>query len=169
MTDPLPTDPRLVERFSRVLIGAVVVVSDAGGRLIFVRQPRGPFAGSWLLPGGGLELDEDALTGARRETLEETGVDVGDLRFLGTFEVLGNWDHGPYHFVLMAFAGHARTDLSEHGPGEDEGEICWARPEEVDIHPTVMMVLNQAGQAEFSDEEIQRRLGAAGLTMVRYG
>ena len=57
MTDPLPTDPRLIDRFSRVLIGAVVVVADARGSLIFVRQPRGPFAGSWLLPGGGLELD----------------------------------------------------------------------------------------------------------------
>lgn len=169
MIDPLPTDPRLVERFSRVLIGAVVVVSDTRGRLIFVRQPRGPFAGSWLLPGGGLELAEDALTAARRETLEETGVDVADLRFLGTFEVLGSWAHGPYHFVLLAFAGHAPADLAEHGPGDDEGEMCWALPGEVEIHPTVMMVLNQAGLADFSDGEIRRRLDAAGLTMVRYG
>jgi 8-oxo-dGTP diphosphatase len=169
LTDPLPTDPRLVERFSRVLIGAVVVVSDDRGRLVFVRQPRGPFAGSWLLPGGGLELDEDARTGARRETLEETGVDVRDLRFVGTFEVLGSWGYGPYHFVLMAFAGHAPADLAEHGPGEGEGEMCWARPDEIDVHPTVMMVLNRAGEAEYSESEVQQRLDAAGLTMVRYG
>jgi 8-oxo-dGTP diphosphatase len=169
LTDPLPTDPRLIERFSRVLIGAVVVVSDDCGRVIFVRQPRGPFAGSWLLPGGGLELDEDALTGARRETLEETGVAVQDLHFLGTFEVLGSWGHGPYHFVLLAFAGHAPADLAEHGPGEDEGEMCWARPHEVEIHPTVMMVLNKAGQTDYSSAEIKQRLDAAGLSMVPYG
>ncbi|MFN0071217.1 MAG: NUDIX hydrolase [Chloroflexota bacterium] len=169
MIDPLPTDPRLIERFSKVLIGAVVVVSDAEGQVIFVRQPRGPFAGAWLLPGGGLELDEDALSGARRETLEETGVNVQDLRFLGTFEVLGNWGHGPYHFVLMAFAGDAPDGLAEHAPGEDEGEIRWARPRDLDIHPTVMMVLNQAGVSAYPETEIQDRLGLAGLSMVRYG
>ena len=168
MSDPLPTDPRLIERFSRVLIGAVVVVSDAEGRLIFVRQPRGPFAGSWLLPGGGLELDEDALTGAQRETLEETGVDVADLRFLGTFEVLGNWGHGPYHFVLLAFAGRAPVDRAARAPGEDEGEMCWARPSELNMHPTVMMVLNKAGVSDFSDGEIRERLAAAGLMMNQY-
>jgi hypothetical protein len=71
--------------------------------------------------------------------------------------------------VLLAFAGHAPADLTEHGPGEDEGEICWARPDDIEMHPTVMMVLNAAGQAEFSDGEIRGRLAAAGLTMVRYG
>ena len=152
-----------------MLIGAVVVVADARGRLSFVRQPRGPFAGSWLLPGGGLELDEDALSGARRETLEETGVDVKDLQFLGTFEVLGSWEHGPFHFVLLAFAGHAPADLAEHGPGEDEGEMCWAPPGDLQVHPTVMMVLNQAGYTDFPAREIQRQLEAAGLSMVRYG
>src|SRR5215212_973685 len=169
MTDPLPTDPRLIDRFSRVLIGAVVVVADAAGRLIFVRQPRGPFAGSWLLPGGGLEVDEDALTGARRETLEETGVDVRDLQFLATFEVLGTWEHGRYHFVLLAFAGHAPVDLAEHGPGEDEGEMCWSPPGDLQIHPTVMMVLNEAGHTDFSAGEIEVRLDAVGLSMARYG
>jgi len=169
MTDPLPTDPRLIERFSRVLIGAVVVVSDAEGQVIFVRQPRGPFAGSWLLPGGGLELEEDALTGAGRETLEETGVDVRDLKYLGTFEVLGNWGHGPYHFVLLAFAGSAPVDLAEHGPGEDEGEMCWAKPDQLAIHPTVMMVLNQARKAAYPAEVIERALKESGLSMVRYG
>jgi 8-oxo-dGTP diphosphatase len=169
MSDPLPTDPRLIDRFSRVLIGAVVVVADAAGRLIFVRQPRGPFAGSWLLPGGGLEVDEDALTGARRETLEETGVDVKDLEFLATFEVLGNWEHGPFHFVLLAFAGHAPVDLAEHRPGENEGEMCWSQPGDLQIHPTVMMVLNQAGYTRFSPSEIEGRLHSVGLSMVRYG
>lgn len=168
MADGLPTDPRLIERFSRVLIGAVVVVADAAGQVIFVQQPRGPFAGAWLLPGGGLEVDEDARAAARRETREETGVDVPELRYLGTFEVLGTWGHGPYHFVLMAFAGQAPHDLAEHGPGEDEGAICWANPTTLDIHPTVMMVLNAAGVTSFSADFVQAKLEAAGLAMVRY-
>ena len=33
MSDPLPTDPRLIDRFSRVLIGAVVVVAGMEGAL----------------------------------------------------------------------------------------------------------------------------------------
>src|SRR5215212_4895662 len=105
MTESSTVEQRLIDRFSRVLIGAVTVVSEDQGRVIFIRQPRGPFAGSWLLPGGGLELDETAIDAARRETLEETGVSVPQLDFVGTYEVLGRWEYGAFHFLLMAFAG----------------------------------------------------------------
>lgn len=159
---------RLVERFSRVLIGAVAIVSDDDGRVIFIRQPRGPFAGSWLLPGGGLELGEDALDAARRETLEETGVAVRELGYVGTYEVLGAWPYGPFHFILLAFAGRASSDPPGHGPGEDEGEMCWARPTDLDLHPTDLMMLNDAGVAEYTHDEIRRALDDGDLRMVRY-
>ena len=168
MTLGAPIDSRLVERFSRVLIGAVVIVSDELGRVAFIRQPRGPFAGAWLLPGGGLEIDEDAGQAASRETLEETGVTVSDLRYVGTYEVLGAWEPGPFHFVLLAFLGRAAADALGDGPGDGEGEMCWARPDELELHPTDLMMLTDAGAAAYPDSVVQARLTAERLRMIRY-
>jgi len=50
----------------------VIVLSE--GRIIML-PPLGAEDG-WLLPGGGLERDESLFECARREVLEETGIDV---------------------------------------------------------------------------------------------
>lgn len=55
---------------------AIVVLTDRAGRVLM--QHRGPDAGvepgRWTPPGGHLEPGEDAMTAARRELLEETGL-----------------------------------------------------------------------------------------------
>ncbi|MBN1668492.1 MAG: NUDIX domain-containing protein [Anaerolineales bacterium] len=61
---------------------ASVVLRDAQGRILL--QLRNDF-GSWGLPGGALELGEDILTCARRELLEETGLQAGDLTLVGLY------------------------------------------------------------------------------------
>jgi ADP-ribose pyrophosphatase YjhB (NUDIX family) len=53
--------------------GALVV---DGGRVLLVKRAIEPFLGCWDLPGGFLEADEHPADGARREVLEETGLEV---------------------------------------------------------------------------------------------
>ena len=69
----------LIERQS-----ARVVILDAAGRVLLLRwqhpDARGKAAGDrddgvwWITPGGGLEPDEDYVTGAVREVYEEVGL-----------------------------------------------------------------------------------------------
>ena len=75
---------------------ARVLLVDPGDRVLLFRggDPARPDAGTWwFTPGGGLdpgECDEDA---ARREVLEETGLELGDLGpVIG--EVLSEFDFG---------------------------------------------------------------------------
>jgi 8-oxo-dGTP pyrophosphatase MutT (NUDIX family) len=61
----------------KVLAGAATMCRDAEGRILIVK-PNYRDDGTWNLPGGTIESDQDETPrqGARRETLEEVGLDV---------------------------------------------------------------------------------------------
>lgn len=65
----------------------VVVFTIIDGRLniLLVRRANPPFAGSWALPGGFLDIDEDLDSCAARELEEETGLSGLYLEQLFTF------------------------------------------------------------------------------------
>lgn len=61
---------------------ARIVLIDEAGRTLLIRglDPTDPAAGSWwFTPGGGREGDETQEETARREVLEETGFEVGQM------------------------------------------------------------------------------------------
>ena len=82
------------------LVGVGVAVIDRG-RLLLVKRGRDPGKGLWAVPGGKVRRGEPIAEAARREVLEETGleVEVGDVIWVG--EHLSK-DH---HIVLIDFRG----------------------------------------------------------------
>lgn len=82
------------------VVGVGVAVVDEG-RLLLVKRGRDPGKGLWAVPGGKVRRGEPIIEAARREVLEETGleVDVGDVVWVG--EHLSE-DH---HIVLIDFRG----------------------------------------------------------------
>ncbi|MFJ5530428.1 NUDIX domain-containing protein [Streptomyces sp. NPDC093261] len=81
----------------RVLAGAAVLFRDAAGRVLLV-EPN--YREGWALPGGTIESDdgETPRQGARRETLEEIGLDVEPGRLLAV-----DWVHGTGRPPLVAY------------------------------------------------------------------
>ena len=53
--------------------------------VLLIERGGEPFKGCWAFPGGFLNIDEDAPDGARRELLEETGLQVTNIEQLGAF------------------------------------------------------------------------------------
>jgi len=61
------------------------VIFDAEGRALLIRRGHSPYAGSYALPGGFVEIGETVEEACRREALEETGIKVDVLRLVGVY------------------------------------------------------------------------------------
>ncbi|MEU6543163.1 NUDIX hydrolase [Streptomyces sp. NPDC046859] len=81
----------------RILAGAAALFRDAEGRVLLV-EPN--YREGWALPGGTIESDdgETPRQGARRETLEEIGLDRALGRLLAV-----DWVHGAGRPPLVAY------------------------------------------------------------------
>jgi 8-oxo-dGTP pyrophosphatase MutT (NUDIX family) len=71
---PRPNLPRLPS--------VIALIEDDQGRLLLDRRADAPV---WALIGGSLEDDETFVEALRREVQEETGLDIVDYEFFGTF------------------------------------------------------------------------------------
>jgi len=65
-----------------LLVGSAMLVLDAQDRLLMIKRSDND---KWGIPGGAMELGESTEETARRELLEETGLEVGNLELFGVF------------------------------------------------------------------------------------
>lgn len=59
-----------------------VILNDSG-EVLLIRRAIEPFRGQWALPAGYQEIDESPEETARREVIEETGLEIEVLGLLG--------------------------------------------------------------------------------------
>lgn len=104
----------------------LAIFTIRGGELsvLLVERSNEPYAGSWALPGGFVELDEDAEAAAWRELREETGVE----RFAGHLEQLRTYsapDRDPRMRVVSVAHVAFAPDLPEPAAGDDAAKARW--------------------------------------------
>ena len=106
-----------------------VIVEDEAGRVLLARRAIEPYRGMWDTPGGYLEEGEHPLDGLRRELLEETGLTVEPMVFLGAFM---DWygDASDANATLNLF-WTARVVSGDPAPADDVAELRWFGPDEL--------------------------------------
>ena len=116
----------LVGRETASALGWEPLAGDRGVVLVQRRFP--PLAGTWSLPGGGLEVGETLPTGVAREVLEETGltVDVGAVVDVFDRIMLDGDGRVQYHFVLVDYVCTAVAGWPQ--PGSDVAAVAVADP-----------------------------------------
>ena len=102
-------------------IAAVGVIIRDGDRIVLIRRNRAPSQGLWTFPGGAVELGETLQDAARREALEETGLQVHVEDVAAVLENVVRDERGRirYHYVIIDFSAYpvggslnAATDAS---------------------------------------------------------
>ncbi len=109
----------------RPIVGIGVVLLKPGAVLL-VRRAKPPNAGSWSLPGGAQELGEPAEQAARRELLEETGLEAGTMVLAANVDSIHRDAAGriQFHYTILDFAAAWRS--GEPVAGGDVSEARFA-------------------------------------------
>ena len=103
-------------------------------RVLLIRRGNEPFKGKWALPGGFMDMDEDAETCARRELEEETGLKVVNFEQLYAFSDV---DRDPrYRVVSIAYYALVRWEDCKVKAGDDRLKLkARYRPIGIDLLP----------------------------------
>ena len=132
---------RFLAEFKYVEAAGGVVKNERGEVLMIYRRNR------WDLPKGHIDTGEDALTAAKREVEEETG--VSGLKFvselcntLHAYNVYGEWELKCTYWFAFDAQCAATTAQTE----EDIESAVWCNPAEVDSnleesYPTIKEVI----------------------------
>lgn len=128
---------------------AGVAVFDQEGCLLLLRHVHD---GKWGTPGGGMEPGESPEEGARREVVEETGLQLPDLELVGAFggpdfEVTYGGDSVTAYVVILygAVVDRSRIQLQL----DEVNECGWSASEELidlDLPPDMKVMLPTAFQ-----------------------
>jgi 8-oxo-dGTP diphosphatase len=133
-----------------VSVDIVIVSHEPEPRVLLIRRKHDPYAGSWAIPGGFVDMEESLEAAAARELFEETGVRTGNLDQLYTF---GDPARDPRGRVISV-AYLAQVNVTEIKPvaADDAEAVGW-------------FALERPPQLAFDHAEIlataRRRLAAA--------
>ena len=90
-------------------------------KVLLIERGIEPFKGCWAFPGGFLNMDEDALAGARRELKEETGLENAFIEQFHTFSEPGRDPRGR----VITIAHYALVKIQEVEGGDDAAQARW--------------------------------------------
>jgi ADP-ribose pyrophosphatase len=122
-----------------------------GDRVLLVKRAHPPSEGHWSVPGGAIELGETVRDAARREVLEECGIEIeieiemDRLVDVADRVVLDEGGRVRFHYVVIYLL--ARYVGGEARPGSDGLAVRWATCEELttlDMHPLACQAVQRA-------------------------
>ena len=96
-------------------------------KVLLIERGIEPFKGCWAFPGGFIDMDEDALAGARRELKEETGLENAFIEQFHTFSEPGRDPRGR----VITIAHYALVKIQEVEGGDDAAQARWFPIEEI--------------------------------------
>lgn len=108
-----------------VTVDIVLITREEKPRVLLIQRKHDPFAGTWAIPGGFVDMDETLEASARRELKEETSLEVGKLEQLSTFGDPGRDPRG--RTISVVFFGRASATRLKPEAADDAASVAWHR------------------------------------------
>ncbi len=112
---------------SRPIATVGALIHDGNGKVLMIRTHK--WSGLWGIPGGKIKRGEPSLAALTREILEETALDIDDIRFVLVQDCIDSTEFmRPEHFILLNYVARART--SDVTLNDEAEEFLWLPPAE---------------------------------------
>ena len=94
---------------NNIRIGCSVLISSNNKLLLGIRDKE-PNRGLIITPGGGIELFENMINTVKREIMEETGLEITNIKQLKTYEIINK----PYEHRIIIYwsAEHLNNSIN---------------------------------------------------------
>jgi 8-oxo-dGTP pyrophosphatase MutT (NUDIX family) len=126
------------------MVGAAILIVDDQNRLLLMKRSD---SGCWGPPGGATEPGEVVEDAARRETFEETGLQVGEMMLFGVFsgpELYYKYPNGDevYNVTIVYLSRDVCGDIRLNG---EHTEWRWFSADEIpdDLSPPIIPVIEE--------------------------
>ena len=131
-----------------ILVGATTLVFDEQNRLLMQRRTEN---GMWGVPGGYMDLGEKIEDTARRETLEETGIKIGNISLIDVYsgpELFYEYTNGDQVFIVTAVYKSRDYSVYKNTHDDEVQEIGFFSIDELpeSISPPVKLILDDIKQ-----------------------
>jgi 8-oxo-dGTP diphosphatase len=140
----------------RVIVAVTTIVyDDDGDAVLFLERKKPPL--NWCLPGGKVAMGEDLEFAARRELLEETGLRVGSLIPIDSWQGKNPGRHGDIPILSINYLCRTSSREVVLSPGE-HGDFRWValgdfddfRPQtDFDLNKIALLIRRYAGTGIF--------------------
>ena len=106
-------------------VGALI--HDDAGRVLMIRTHK--WNNRWGIPGGKIKRGESSVAALRREILEETALEIDDIRFALVQDCIESPEFmRPEHFILLNYT--ARAGSTAVTLNDEAEEFRWILPED---------------------------------------
>lgn len=103
-------------------VAGTIPVRPSDGHILLTRRAIQPQVGSWVFPGGFMDVGETAEEAAIRETAEEANLEVDGLKLVGVYT-------RPEPGIVVVV--YQATPRSEASAGHETSEVRWFAPDEI--------------------------------------
>ena len=131
-----------------LMVGAAILVLDKQKRLLLMKRSD---SGYWGMPGGATEPGELVEEAAKRETLEETNLEIGEMSLFGVFsgpELYYKYPNGDevYNVTIVYLSRDWRGEVHLNN---EHTEWRWFTVREIpkEISPPIRPVIEQFKQS----------------------
>jgi 8-oxo-dGTP pyrophosphatase MutT (NUDIX family) len=147
-----------------LMVGAAILVIDAHNRLLLMKRSD---SGCWGPPGGAVEPGEHVEAAAKRETREETGLEIGEMSLFGVFsgpELYYKYpnDDEVYNVTIVYITHDFRRrsgdprQTADVQINDEHTEYRWFAVNEIpeDISPPIIPVIEQFKRTQSASHQV---------------